>query len=30
MVLPLLFASGMSLLDCVDGLFMSVATTGLS
>jgi len=25
MVLPLLFASGMSLLDCLDGLFMSVA-----
>jgi high-affinity nickel-transport protein len=24
-VLPLLFASGMSLLDCLDGLFMSVA-----
>ena len=25
MVLPLLFACGMSLLDCLDGLFMSVA-----
>lgn len=25
MVLPLLFAAGMSLLDCLDGLFMSVA-----
>jgi len=25
MTLPLLFASGMSLLDCLDGLFMSVA-----
>jgi high-affinity nickel-transport protein len=25
MVLPLLFASGMSVLDCLDGLFMSVA-----
>ncbi|HWU32235.1 MAG TPA: HoxN/HupN/NixA family nickel/cobalt transporter, partial [Marmoricola sp.] len=25
LVLPLLFAAGMSLLDCIDGLFMSVA-----
>jgi nickel/cobalt transporter (NiCoT) family protein len=25
LVLPLLFAAGMSLLDCLDGLFMSVA-----
>ena len=30
MVLPLLFASGMSLLDCLDGLFMSVAYDGPS
>jgi high-affinity nickel-transport protein len=25
LVLPLLFAAGMSLLDCLDGLFMSIA-----